>query len=297
MARRKQSSSAALGIGLGVAMVPLLLLFATSASAAPAKKTLAPTGGAPNPTPDSSWNPKDWTGALPLPKADDVQGSVAENWGITPDELRPLFLLTEQVSGIRGSARVLSIIARRESRWISTAHNDSKKEVTASTNAYNNLKAKRAPLKYGAKAAGFGSGGLFGLLAPYYLWTGINEVKDKAPLLAAEPETMFFPRLAAFAGIAYMQRLLANYDVRDVPEIKVGWASVSLLDDDSRGGDTYMGVRGRFAEDVQASGINLDHPTIPSIEIMRADAKSKWPGVLSVFQSLVGKVPRRVLNA
>lgn len=247
--------------------------------------------------PAKDFNPDDWDGDLPLPTAADVQGDLTTNWGKTPTELRPLFLLAEQASGIRGAGRILALIAKRESGFSSTAHNDSKTEVAASYNGYSKNKDERPDLKYGLAAAGFGSGGLLGLLAPYYLWTGVNEVKAKAPLLAAEPQTMFFPRLAVFGGLAYMQRILANYDVKDIPEIKVGWASPSLLSAKGRKDEDYGKVRARFAEDIAAVGIDIN--ALPSIGQIRQDAKKAWPGVLSVFSKVVGTtIPtRKVVQA
>lgn len=250
--------------------------------------------------PAKNFNPDDWDGDLPLPTASDVQGDLTTNWGKTPTEMRPLFLLAEQSSGIRGAGRILALIAKRESGFVMTAHNDSEGEVKASYNAYSSNKDKRPELKYGLAAAGFGSGGLFGLLAPYFLWTGYNEVKGKAPLLAAEPQVMFFPRLAVFAGLVYMQRILANYDVRDIPEIKAGWATPAYLSDPpkgSRGSKGYNETRQRFANDIAALGIDIN--ALPPIEQLRQDAKKAWAGVLPVFAKVVGPtIPtRKVLQA
>jgi hypothetical protein len=280
-------------------------------SRGPTSKASVPAGeggsglpeGLPVPEPDKSWNVNNWADALPLPTAGEVQAaypSVAAsdfetNWGKTPGELRPLFLLAEQASGIRGAGRILALIARRESAFSTTAHNDSAGEVKASTNAYFNNKANRPALTYGVNAAAFGSGGLFGLLAPYLLWTGINEVKDKAPLLTGEPQVMYFPRVAAFGGLAYMQRILRNYSVKDIPEIKVGWASPSLLTEKGRASETYAAVRARFATDVAKLEINLEQ--LPPIAQLRDDAKNAWPGVLAVFDKVAGTLPVRKVFA
>lgn len=250
-------------------------------------------GEAPIPEPDPEFNPDDWEGDLPLPTADQVKGSVTDNWGIVPSALRPLLLMAEEVSKIRGSARILGIIAKRESAYSATAHNKSKRERDASFNAYNTYKNDRPELKYGLKAAGWGSGGLFAALGPYYCWTGINSLNEKAPLLAADPETMFFPRCAAFAAICYMQRILSIYDVRDIPDIKVGWASVSYLSAKNRGGEKYNEPRGRFLEDIEKVGIDLDDPTVPDIKQIISDAKN-WAGVKAVFDKIVGSVPVRI---
>jgi hypothetical protein len=138
-------------------------------------------------------------------------------------------------------------------------------------------------------AAEFGSGGLFGLLAPYFLWTGVPEIGDKAPLLRAPPSLVFQPRAAAFGAAVYMQRLLKQYRVDDVPDIKVGWANPGLLGK-GRGGETYQSVRARFLDDAKTVGIDLaDVDTIPA----KLDA-SAWPGVPAVFAGLVGALPKEL---
>ncbi|MDC0720673.1 hypothetical protein [Nannocystis bainbridge] len=263
--------------GLGLAVVATMATppaKAASVPQAPAGPPLAPPSG--------------WDDALPLPTAADVQGfDLLTNWGATPESLRPLFALVEIKSRIAGAARFLALAARRESAFVLTAHNKSSGERTASANAYSNNKAKRPPLVYGAAAAAWGSGGLFGLLGPYFLWTGIQELGGAAPLLGSPPEIMFLPRVAAFAGAVYMQRILANYRVDDVADIKVGWASPSLLGN-GRGGATYKKVRARFLEDSAKLGIKLNAPPTLPPKLSAA----AWPGVAAVFEGVVGTPPR-----
>jgi hypothetical protein len=179
----------------------------------------------------------------PLPRAADVSGDLSRNWGETPVDLRPLFMLMEETSRIQGAARVFAVIAYRESRFVTTAHNGNaageQDERDSSRDAYNNNKDRNPPLRYGEQAAEFGSGGLFGALAPYFLWTGVPEVGDKAPLLNAPPSLVFQPRAAAFGAAVYMQRLLKQYRVDDIADIKVGWANPGLLGK-GRGGETYL---------------------------------------------------------
>jgi hypothetical protein len=87
----------------------------------------------------------------------------------------------------------------------------------------------------------------------------------------------------------YMQRLLAHYRVDDIADIKVGWASPSLLGK-GRGSSQYQGVRTKFLADAQAVGIDIaDQTTIPS----KLDA-SAWPGVPAVFVALVGALPKEL---
>ena len=230
----------------------------------------------------------------PLPRAADVSGDLVRNWGETPIDLRPLFMLAEETSRIVGMARVLAVIAYRESRFVTTAQNGNaaaeQDERDSSRDAYKNRKDSNPPLRFGELAAEFGSGGLFGALAPYFLWTGVPEVKDKAPLLNAPPSLLFQPRAAAFGAAVYMQRLLKQYRVDDIPDIKAGWANPGLLGK-GRGGETYLSVRKRFLEDANTVGIDLaDADTIPA----KLDG-SAWPGVPTVFAGLVGALPKELV--
>jgi hypothetical protein len=272
----------------GVGGVALLYSRRASAASLPPGPTPGPTP-APGPAPPANLPPLE---LAPLPKASDVKGDLIANWGSTPADLRPLFMYMEEASRIPGSARVFATIAYGESRFVTTAQNGNasgeQDERDSSRAAYKNSKDRNPPLKYGKAAADFGSGGLFGLLAPYFLWTGVPEVGSKAPLLGAPPEIVFQPRAAAFGACVYMQRLLANYRVDDVPDIKVGWASPSLLGKDSYGGKTYQSVRQHYLEKVAAVGIDLgDTTTIP-----KKLSAAAWPGVPAVFAALVGSLPK-----
>ncbi len=258
-----------------------MLVFSQRASAA---STTSPPGGGPLPTIDLA----------PLPRAADVSGDLSTNWGDTPLDLRPLFRLTEQVSGIKGAGPLLSVIASRESSYVTTAHNGNaaaeQDERDDSRTAYTNNKGRNPPLRYGEEAAEFGSGGLFGQLAPYFLWTGVPEIGKKAPLLNAPPSLMFQPRAAAFAAAVYMQRLLTQYRIDDHADLKVGWANPGLLGK-GRGSAKYQEVRARFLEDAKKLGIDLaDTNTIPA----KLDA-SAWPGVPAVFAGLVGELPKELV--
>lgn len=244
------------------------------------------------PTSPSKLSPLSWENLVPLPVAADVPfGDVTRNWGTTPVDLRPLLLLIEFATGIHGAARLLAIVAYRESGFKPTAHNgDEEKEQgerSASWRGYFNNKDRNPPLIHGELAANFGSGGLFGGLAPYALWTGVQEMKDKAPLLGSDPRILFLPRVAGFVAAVYLQRLLRNYDIGDHADIKVGWGSVSLLSDAGRKDPDYARIRQRFYEDAKTLGIDLtDEVTIPAK--MRADT---WPGVAAVFEKIVVTLP------
>jgi hypothetical protein len=229
----------------------------------------------------------------PLPTANDAAGDLVTNWGDTPVDLRPLLDKMQTVSRIEGSARIFAVIAFRESQFITTAHNGNAEheqdERDDSRAAYQNNKDRNPPLKYGAQAAEFGSGGLFGALAPYFLWTGVPEVGKKAPLLQSSPELVFRPRAAAFAACVYMQRLLKHYRIDDHADIKAGWASPSLLKN-GRGSDQYKKVRARFFEDAINLGIDLlDTSTIP-----KKLSAAAWPGVPALYKALVGELSKEV---
>jgi len=246
---------------------------------APAKPSADPD--APTPKPGiEGW----WTQVPSLPTADEVPGfDLLSNWGKTPVKLRPLFALMEEVSKIRGSARIFALIAKRESDFVPTAHNHDERETDGSRRAYKNARDRNRPLAYGEASGEFGSGGLFAALGPYFLWTGVQEMKGDAPLLNAPPEVVFVPRIAAFGAVVYLQRLLKYYQIDDHADIKVGWRSPDLLKN-RRGTSTYKMVRTKFYADAAKLGLDLDDTsTIPK------DLTSElWPGAATAFTSLTG---------
>ncbi len=269
-----------LGTTLGIGGV----VFLGSRRASAASPT-TPGGTGSTPTPGSDLDA--------LPTAGDAAGDLVTNWGDTPVDLRPLLDKMQTVSRIAGSARIFAVIAFRESGFVTTAHNGNAEleqdERDDSRAAYQNNKDRNPPLKYGAQAAEFGSGGLFGALAPYFLWTGVPEIGKKAPLLQSPPELVFQPRVAAFAACVYLQRLLANYRIDDHADIKAGWASPSLLKK-GRGSEQYKHVRTRFFEDAINLGIDLlDESTIP-----QKLSAAAWPGVPAVYKALVSELPKEV---
>jgi hypothetical protein len=229
----------------------------------------------------------------PLPKVSDVSGDLTTNWGDTPADLRPLFMYMEETSRIQGAARVFAVIAYRESRFVTTAHNGNatgeKDERDSSRSAYKNNKDRNPPLQYGEQAAEFGSGAFLPISGtPVQRKYGPRR-PNRPPLLRAPPELVFQPRAAAFGACVYMQRLLAQYRVDDLADIKAGWASPSLLKDD-RGSAKYHDVRANFLGDAMTLGIDLtDAATVPP----KLDAKA-WPGVPAVFKTLVGALPLEI---
>lgn len=248
----------------------------------------APSGPPPGPL---KLEPISWVNVAPMPVPADVKGDLSKNWGNTPADLRPLLLLIEEASGIVGAGRYLAVVGSRESGFKPTAHNgDEEKEQgerDASWRGYHNNKDHNPPLMFGDLAANFGSGGLFGGLAPYALWSAVQELKDKAPLLGSDPRILFIPRVAGFAAAVYLSRLLKFYNITDIADLKVGWGSVSLLSENGRKSPDYARIRQRFFEDAKTLGIDLsDTTTIPPK--MSADA---WPGAKAVFDKIVITLP------
>ena len=224
------------------------------------------------------------------PPGPNVGNDLSRNWGSTPASLRPLFIKIEAATRIKGAGRFLAIVAKRESAFKLNAQNGDRPqeqgERDASRRAYDAGRNRNPPLRYGQEAANFGSGGLFGLLAPYFLWTGVNELGANAPFLDSRPELVFNPNASAFGAAVYLQRILKNYTTNDLPDIKAGWASPTLLTS-ARGSPRYHETRARFLADAKALGIRLDDPATLPAKLSAAN----WPGASVVFNALVGTVP------
>lgn len=245
----------------------------------------------PEPEPNTLDN-DDWLDVLPLPSELDVSGDLERNWGDTPQDLRPFFLFLEEKSGIKGSGRIFSIISAQESAHVASAHNDDDNETYWSCKAYVRRRGNfpHAPLAYGVDAALYGSGGHFGALAPYFLWTGVVELRENAPLLGYPPEVMNLPRVAGYGACVYLYRTLRYHQVEDHADIKVGWASPSYLRAPERGGSSYLKIRTRFFERADKMGIDLDdESTIPGPVL---DWRG-WRGFDNVLASLLPKMPRQ----
>lgn len=257
-----------------------------------ARRALAVGETTPLPVGEPTLENDAWVDVLPLPTERDVKGDLERNWGKTPADLRPLFMLMEEASRIKGSGRIFAVIAKRESIGFQIdAHNTTDHEVGASCDAYVNRRGKNPPLVYGVDAALFGSGGLFGALAPYFLWTAITSKKKNAPLLQYPPEAMFLPRVAGFAAAVFMFRLLHYHRIEDHGDIKVGWGSQSNLYGDRRGGSGYIKSRTHFFGDADALEIDLDDTdTIPGPVL----SSKGWTNVDEVRTRIIGpKMPRQ----
>ena len=237
-----------------------------------------------------------WENVKPLPTMAEVPGDYDSNWGSTPALYRPLFLLMEQVSKIPGAARVFSVISYGEAQYVPTAHNG---DGTSSRDQAERIQSARAwksmqtrgyneqNTPHGPAGAEFGSGGLFGMLAPYFLASGaVSLGKANAPLLRQDPRIIFVPRVSAFCAVVYLAGLLTNpnYLVPDIPAVKVGWASPSFLTASQRGGDAYLTRHAKFQR--QATEVGIDLGQLPP-----KLSPHEFPGVMPVFDQLVGALP------
>jgi hypothetical protein len=106
-----------LGTALGVTGVAGGALFLSRRASAAALPTPQDPGIVPGPGPAPQID------LPPLPTAADVKGDLSRNWGETPFDLRALFLLIEEITRIFGAARYLAIVAKRESAFVTAAHN------------------------------------------------------------------------------------------------------------------------------------------------------------------------------
>ena len=248
----------------------------------------------PKPEPASTADRQWWAHVPALPSQSEVPGfDLANNWGATPDELRPLFALMERVSKIRGSARIFALISKQQAGFRSDTHRDSSIEVFSIRTHYTWESGYNPPLACGDAAVDFGSGGLFRAPAPSFLWSGVDELKDDAPLLNAPPTVIYIPRLAAFGAVVRLQQLLANNAVSAPTELMIGWENDILLKETFKGDLLYKRRLDSLLASAESLRIDLkDTATIPR----RLSAKS-WPGVARVFTDLTGiKLKRKAAD-
>jgi hypothetical protein len=274
------------GTVLGVAGVGgAALLYSRRASAA----------SLPAPTPAPGQKPPSLPpiDLAPLPRASDVTGDLTTNWGDTPADLRPLFMLMEEVSKIQGSARVFAVIAYRESRFVTTAHNgNAAKPSRTSATARGSLQEQQGP-QPAAQVRRAGGGvrerrPLRSAGAVLPVDRGAGGRQEGAPAQRAARAGV----PAAGGGLRRVRLHAApprHYRIDDLADIKVGWANPSLLKD-GRGGTKYHDVRANFLGDAMTLGIDLtDATTIPP----KLNAAA-WPGVPAVFKALVGALPQEI---
>jgi hypothetical protein len=156
----------------------------------------------------------------------------ATNWGDTPVDLRPLFMYMEEVSRIEGSARVFAVIAYRESRFVTTAHNGNAEPSRTSATARARPTQQQGPQPAAqVRRAGGRVRQRRAVRRARAVLPVDRRARGRQEGAAAErPARAGVP--AAGGGLrrrVYMQRLLANYRIDDIADIKAGWANPSLL--------------------------------------------------------------------
>ena len=208
-------------------------------------------------------------------------------WGtsLRGQEYRELLAKIEAVT--RMPLRLfLSVVANRESGWSRKARRKDKVETAASRRAIEAGPARgNPPPKFAASLAEAGSGGLFGALAPYVAWTGLDE--GLTPYLDEDYTIVEDPIVAAICAAKYYQRIVANYPTvfatpgAPVPEdnyrVRLGWASPKVLSEDP-GGTLFTNVKRRMDEDLKALGLSIGDLLPPSA--------TGWPGLAAVVEGM-----------
>lgn len=221
-----------------------------------------------------------------------AQGTSDPNyWGTTSRgaEFRSVLTKIEGVS--RMPLRLyLSVVANREGGWNRKARNQDKIETAASAAAIAAGPGRKNPTpKFATSIAGAGSGGLFGALAPYVAWTGLDE--DFMPYLDEDYTIIEDPIVAAICAAKYYQRIVTYYPTvfaggtpssEDNYRVRLGWANPSKLKSDPAG-SLFKAVKGRMDEDLAELGLKITDLPPP-------DA-SRWPGLKAVVEGMKSLTP------
>ena len=257
----------------------------------------AQDGATPLPDAEQTPTPAPSEPASPAPAAPSEQAPIAKPgnpatsyWGTTTrgEVYRPLFTKIEAVTGMP-LRLYLCVVANREGAWVRSARNKIKGEVKASTDAIANGAKRGNPApKYAASIAAAGSGGLFGALAPYVAWTGLDE--DYTPYLDEDWPIIEDPIIAAICAAKYYQRIVGGgrYPVFSNPaqpspednyRVRLGWANPSVLKDNP-GGELFQDVKKRFDEDLAELGLKITDLAPPNAD--------RWPGLAAVVAAMKG---------
>lgn len=232
-------------------------------------------------------------GAPSQPGVEVPPGSPAGNsdpnyWGPTTrgEVYRALFTKIEAVTGMP-MRLYLCVVANREADWVRTARNRSKKEVGASRDGVNNgLGRGNPPIKFADSIREAGSGGLFGALAPFVAWTGLDE--GYMPYLEEDWMIIENPIVSAIFAAKYYQRIVGGgrYPVHANPaqpapednyRVRLGWARPKSLKEDP-GGKLFQGVKEKFDEDLAELGLKISDLPPPNAE--------RWPGLKAVVAAM-----------
>lgn len=212
------------------------------------------------------------------------------SWGTTNrgEQYRPLFTKLEAVTGLP-LRLYLCVVANCEAGWSRTARNKTKGEVKASADGIDNgIKRGNPSPKFAASIRDAGSGGLFGALAPFVAWTGMDE--GYMPYLDEDWPIIEDPIVSAVFAAKYYQRIVGGgrYPVfanpaqpspEDNYRVRLGWASPSALKE-SPNGTLFQKVKQRFDEDLAQLGLKISDLSPPNAEA--------WPGLKAVVAGMKG---------
>ena len=216
----------------------------------------------PDPDPDTSDGVEVGDDSSPPPIGD-------ARWGKVPKGMQSLLTATQKAAGIPYLWVYSAICAQGESEFNPKAHNTSKKEITGSTDGLaNGLKRGNPSPKHATEIKNFGSGGLFGALAPYFAWIGLDV--SFMPFLRRKPALMFEPEASAIFMAHYFWRITApmyaNGRKLNFFDVRVGWASPTMLKS-SPFGKNAEAVRGRMREAINFIG--WDEDWVASLPVTR----------------------------
>ena len=212
------------------------------------------------------------------------------SWGTTNrgEAYRPLLTKLEAVTGMP-LRLYLCVVANREAGWSRTARNKTKVEVKASADGIDNgIKRGNPAPKFAASIRDAGSGGLFGALAPFVAWTGMDE--GYMPYLDEDWPIIEDPIVSAVFAAKYYQRIVGGgrYPVfadpsKPSPEdnyrVRLGWASPSALKS-SPNGTLFQNVKKRFDIDLAELGLKISDLSPPNA--------AAWPGLKAVVAGMKG---------
>ncbi len=137
-------------------------------------------------------------GSLPTQSELSPGADLETNWGKTPAELRPLFMLMEEASGVVGLARTAAVVAFEGSNFDPSFH-----DTSATAKALSKFNDRPGTLKFHREAANFGVGGLFAMSGTKFLHVFDYHKRELVtPFWNYHPKVILKPRVSALgAGI------------------------------------------------------------------------------------------------
>jgi hypothetical protein len=171
--------------------------------------------------------------------------------------------------------RFLIVVARRESRFVPTAHNLG--DASGSRVAYDRMIAQGWPLDPSVRE--FGSGGWFGMLPTTAFVAGGRQ----GPLVRKPAESVYDPRVSIVAAVALAKRLTEQNAWALDPTwttMRLGWASLGTMADPM--GSHAQEVLRRFKADAEAEGF-------PQLMVEHTSDPSAWPTAETLWTRLGGR--------